>query len=241
MSWLVSDEAVNRLKATVRCITFDLDDTLWDCSSVIHHAEAKLYAWFEHHYPVIAERYTMEELLPHRITFLADYRHHSHNLTHQRKLWLAALATEFELDKALVEPAFMTYWHARNEVTLYHGVTQALASLSSCYTLGAITNGNADVHKIGIGEFFDFVVRSEEVGCSKPDPEIFRVAAARSGFELSELLHVGDDLRSDVGGAVGAGAYAVWVGDRSQLASDSPTPLAAIKQVAELVELLQPL
>ena len=32
---------------TIRCIAFDLDDTLWACKPVIEHAEQRFYAWLQ--------------------------------------------------------------------------------------------------------------------------------------------------------------------------------------------------
>jgi putative hydrolase of the HAD superfamily len=50
------------------------------------------------------------------------------------------------------------------------------------------------------------VIDSEVVGVAKPDPEIFRFALDALGVPASEdVLHVGDSLRYDVGGALAAG------------------------------------
>jgi putative hydrolase of the HAD superfamily len=44
------------------------------------------------------------------------------------------------------------------------------------------------------------------VGVAKPNPEIFRIALDALGLASSEtILHVGDSLRYDVGGALAAG------------------------------------
>ncbi|MGV6815742.1 MAG: HAD family hydrolase [Thiotrichales bacterium] len=238
MPWLIDEPAAASLRSEIRCITFDLDDTLWDCAQVIMHAETRLYHWFQEYYPAITERYSLEDLLPHRTAFLSDHQAHAHNLTHQRKLWLAALATEFSLDNSLVDPAFTTYWQARNEVTLFAGVIQALESLASHYTIGVITNGNADVNEIGIAGYFDFVVRSEEAGVAKPDPRIFQLAAAQAGVKMPEMLHIGDNLATDVEGALSAGARAIWVGEHNALTASEAQPHGLISEVAELVELL---
>ena len=38
---------------TIRVITLDLDDTLWDIAPVIELAEKSLWAWFEENYSLI--------------------------------------------------------------------------------------------------------------------------------------------------------------------------------------------
>ena len=59
---------------------------------------------------------------------------------------------------------------------------------------------------------FDAVVVSVECGYRKPDARAFEAIADRLETPLSELLHVGDDARTD-GGAGDAGATAVLLDD----------------------------
>jgi putative hydrolase of the HAD superfamily len=54
------------------------------------------------------------------------------------------------------------------------------------------------------------VIDSGRVGIAKPDPAIFRLAADALGVPVERVLHVGDSLRADVEGALGAGASAIW-------------------------------
>jgi putative hydrolase of the HAD superfamily len=60
-------------------------------------------------------------------------------------------------------------------------VETKLERLVADYIIGAITNGNADVSKIGINHQFDSVVTSEEVDVSKPDNIIFDGCRRQSG------------------------------------------------------------
>jgi len=52
---------------------------------------------------------------------------------------------------------------------------------------------------------FDATVFSDEIGYGKPDPRIFLAAAEGLGLTPSDLLHVGDNIENDVGGAQRAG------------------------------------
>ena len=87
-----------------------------------------------------------------------------------------------------------------------------LRTLSSRFTLGAITNGNADPDAIGIGHYFDFVVTPAEAGAAKPSPEIFHAALSAAGTEAASAVHVGDDPERDILGAAAVGMQCtVWV------------------------------
>jgi HAD superfamily hydrolase (TIGR01549 family) len=79
------------------------------------------------------------------------------------------------------------------------------------YGLGLITNReNAEnfyalVDRLGLRLCFDLLVVAGEVGVSKPDTGIFRVALERAGVTAQEALYVGDNYWADVVGARRAG------------------------------------
>ncbi len=55
------------------------------------------------------------------------------------------------------------------------------------------------------------VVTSEDARSYKPDPRIFEDALALTGWRREHIIHVGDSLHSDVGGAIQAGIRSGWV------------------------------
>ena len=76
-------------------------------------------------------------------------------------------------------------------------------------TLGVISNmnrnGDALLKDVGLTPYIDFVITSGEVLVEKPHPDIFTFALSRAGVKPYEAVHVGDQLTSDVEGALGAG------------------------------------
>jgi len=93
--------------------------------------------------------------------------------------------------------------------------------------IGVISNWDESLPVIlaatGIAPYLDVTVSSSRIGCAKPDRRIFEVALAESGADASRSWHVGDDLRSDVEGALQAGLRAVLLGR-----VDSPLPPRAL-------------
>jgi 2-haloacid dehalogenase/putative hydrolase of the HAD superfamily len=85
----------------------------------------------------------------------------------------------------------------------------------------------------------EHVVTSEDTRCYKPDPHIFEVALERMGVSPDRVLHVGDSLHSDVGGAAKLGITTVWVcrEDRIFDAGDA-TPNHKIGSLMELHSIL---
>ena len=75
--------------------------------------------------------------------------------------------------------------------------------------VGLISNIHQDgdelADSLGLLAHLDFTVTSMEVGAEKPKPPIFRRALEKANATPSEAVHVGDQLTSDVDGAVGVG------------------------------------
>jgi len=224
---------------TIQCITFDLDDTLWDCAPVLRGAEQAFYDWLARHHPRIAAARSPEALMEHRRAFFAGLPRMAHDMSALRKRWLHWLGEEAGVGAALVEPGFAVFRRHRNRVNLYDRVPEVLGRLGQRYRLGVITNGNADVHRIGIGHHFDFVITAAEAGAAKPAGRIFEAALAAAGVCPQEALHVGDDAHCDVGGAAAAGMHTVWVNPAGHTWNQPHPPGATIGHIAELETLLQ--
>ncbi len=79
----------------------------------------------------------------------------------------------------------------------------------------ATTATGEDVKEIlrnaGIGEFFDAVVVSTDVGCRKPDEGIFRIALEKLGLQPGEVVMVGNRVSSDILGGNRVGMTTVLV------------------------------
>ena len=222
----------------IRCVTFDLDDTLWDTGPVIVEAERRFYDWLERHCSPITARFDARSLVAHRQDFMAEFPHERHDLTGLRKRWLIHLFETHGVDPRRAEEAFRVFWEQRNAVTLFDGVEGILAGLKPRYSVGVITNGNACVHFIGIGHYFDFVVSSERAGRAKPAPEIFRLALADAGIDAHQVAHVGDDPTNDVSGAAAVGMRTVWYNPQRRPWPGGSVPDATISELSQLHEAL---
>lgn len=222
----------------IRSISFDLDDTLWPCAPVIERAERRFYGWLEQHYPEIPVRYDFDALIEHRVHHFGAHPHWHHDLTYLRKEWLKVLADEAGYPYDLVDPAFEVFWMARNEVVFFEQSEDVLDRLTGLYRLGSMTNGNADVHHIGIGHYFDYVITSAEVGKPKPHRAMYQAAIDRSGVPAEQLLHVGDDPVRDIQGASALGIRTVWVNPDDSAWPGGDEPDAMIRNISELPALL---
>jgi len=78
------------------------------------------------------------------------------------------------------------------------GNVPLLRELARRYRLGVVSNFYGNLARVcddaGIQSFFQVLVDSTEVGCSKPDPRIFQRALTALGVPASAATFVGDSL-----------------------------------------------
>ncbi|MEC8968437.1 MAG: HAD-IA family hydrolase, partial [Bacteroidota bacterium] len=79
---------------------------------------------------------------------------------------------------------------------------------------------------------FDQIITSEAVGCKKPHPEIFNYALSQSGAELTNSVMIGDDLNTDVQGAVNIGMPCIFYNPNK-----TETILPLLADVSHLLEI----
>ena len=80
----------------------------------------------------------------------------------------------------------------------------------------------------------DLLVTSEEVGISKPDPEIFHAALRRLNRAPADAVMLGDNWAADVEGARAAGIRAVWLNRSGEACPDpSVAQLRSLEPVHE--------
>jgi putative hydrolase of the HAD superfamily len=195
----------------IRAISFDLDDTLWACDPVLERAERRLYDWLDAHCPQITARYSITQMREIRISLLKNNNELKHDLTELRRRSLRNHLREFDYPETLVHQAFEVFIGARNQVTLYGDVIQVLQRLKTSYRLVALTNGNADVKRIGIDYLFDCAISAADVQAAKPDAAMFDRACERLEVSSEQMLHVGDNPFVDIQGAHNAGVPSVWI------------------------------
>lgn len=218
----------------VRAVTFDLDDTLWPVWPAIGRAERAMVAWLEVQAPVIVSRFGVAGLQELRDHIAAQKPELAHHISLMRILAMREAARRSGYAEEVGEQAFGVMWEERNRVDFYDDVEPVLRQLrSSGLIIGSLSNGNADVDRVGMGEYFDFSLNAVSGGGPKPATTMFIRAAALAGCEPAQVVHVGDDLSSDVAGAIAAGMTSVWL-NRSQ---GSRTVNQADFEIASLWEL----
>ena len=195
----------------VRAITLDLDDTIWPIGPVILRAENALGEWLREHAPRTAARYPLEAMRALRDEVAAEHPQLAHDFTRQRMIALERMLQLSEDDVGLAQAAFEVFFAARCEVEHYDDSLDALDRLAARVPLAALSNGNADLHRIGLMHVFRFQLGAREHGAATPAASIFHAACEQLGCAPGDVLHVGDDIEMDVVGAHRAGLRTCWI------------------------------
>lgn len=111
--------------------------------------------------------------------------------------------------------------------------------------LGVISNWDPGARpllsSLGLIDYFETVIISSEVGCSKPDERIFRIALDKAGVDASRCLYVGDNYYDDGIGASSVGMRYCIVNRYGTFGVEELAGQPLISGVAELVPYLEQL
>lgn len=224
----------------IKAISLDLDDTLWPILPVIERAEKVLHRWMVEHAPMAAALFSspaaVREIRDHMVSSRPDLKHDLSALRRESIRMALYRAGENPL---LADHGFDLFFAERQRVTLFEDAQPALEFLSLRFPLVAISNGNADLQRVGIGSFFRASITAREFGVGKPDPRIFHAAAGAVDVNADQVLHVGDDATLDMLGALNAGMQAAWVNRTDSLWPHELEPHVTLTNLAELCELFK--
>ncbi len=223
----------------IKAIGLDLDDTLWPIWPTIARAEAQLTQWLSDCAPgaaqVFADAAARLELRQHVAGARPDL---VHDMSAMRRECIRLALHRAGEDTRLAEPAFEVFFEHRMRVDLFADALPALQFLASRFPVVAISNGNADVGRVGIGRHFAASVSAHQLGVGKPDTRIFHAAAVAVGVAPEAMLHVGDDPALDVLGGLNAGMQTIWVNRTEHAWTHAEMPHASVSDLGQLCRLL---
>jgi FMN hydrolase / 5-amino-6-(5-phospho-D-ribitylamino)uracil phosphatase len=208
----------------VRAVAFDLDNTLWDIAPVIERAEARLHAWLHENCPRIPENVSLADMRAAREAVAREEPHNAHDFTYLRVTALTRHAREYGYGEEVAHRAFEVFFAARNELDLFADVRPALERLRTRYLLATFSNGNADLARVGLAEFFALSLNARQIGVGKPHPLCFERIAEGLRVSPHEIVYVGDDPVLDVEASRAAGLRSAWVNRFDQQWPDTLAP-----------------
>ena len=219
----------------IRAVSFDADGTLWDFPTIASEANRLLIERLRREYPefsagvdeLVATHRQVVESSPPGTPYAAMRRQAISRFVREHVGDVPGLADD-------LTDWFFDYRDSADR--LFDDVEDTLDRLKGL-VLGVITSGTTRWTRTKIGDRFSFWLAADQVGLRKPDPRVFRMAAAAADCHPREMVHVGDEVEADILGAKRAGVRAVLI-DRHGRIDGSPAD-AVIRSLAELPDLLR--
>ena len=225
----------------VEFLFLDLDDTILDFHKAEHIALSKTFRSF-------GLEPTQEVLDRYSIINRAHWQRLERKELTREQVVVGRFATLFQERDIQADPVevaakyedFLSQGHY-----FLPGAEDALKRLSSKYKLYLASNGTAKVQagrleSSGIGQYFEEIFVSQDMGANKPDKVYFdRCGEKIPGYDPSKAMMVGDSLTSDIQGGINAGMRTVWVNARGETPPAHIIPDYEIKALSQLEELLE--
>ena len=203
----------------IRAISFDLDDTLYDNRPVIERAEQWMVAYMRDTYLQTAmyDRAWWHKLklrLQQEQPALVDDVSLCRRVLLQQGLMAGGMKKAEAKREA--ENVFAHFLEVRSQVAVPDITRRVLSALAKKYPLVVITNGNVLVERLGLEGQFQHVLKAGGGFRMKPAPDLFTDMARRLQLPPQQILHVGDDVLTDVAGAIHSGYRSAWLNDVGQ-------------------------
>ena len=88
-------------------------------------------------------------------------------------------------------------------------------------------------------DYFDTIILSEDAGVNKPSPQFFSYALEQSGAQRETTLMIGDNLQTDILGALNAGIDALLYNRWNAETNDvEPAPTFVVERLLDITDIL---
>lgn len=233
-----------------KAIFLDWDDTIGDFRHAAEKSLSDIYDYFH-----------VNECFPTQEAFAQCYN--IHNLELWAKYGLGEVTKEYlefdrffypimkapkpwPVDKCISQAVLMGKVHLEHTTryfSLLPNAERVIKRLATIYPLTIVSNGFVEVQykkieRSGLGEYFQYVILSEEVGIQKPQRGIFDIALQRNGLQADEVLMIGDSWNSDIQGAINAGIDQVWIQDPRHTTDPNLPATYKVERIADVLTLL---
>jgi HAD superfamily hydrolase (TIGR01509 family) len=230
----------------LKAILFDLDDTLFDRQraqlmvlDVIAREFSDVFAGVDRQAMVDAflesDRITLLELYG-DIPMVKNVR------IRRAQVFLDLLGLDEAYADAIAELYVAAYPRSNAPID---GAVAVVEALAPKFQLGIVSNGAPDVQyrkleTLGLRQWFECIVLSEELGIRKPDPRIFWHATGLLGREPEECLCVGNSYAADIVGGKKAGVRVCWFNPGglrpAQVGVESDYEIRTLDEILEILK-----
>ena len=197
-------------------IILDLDDTLYDYKKSNENA-VQIVINYVIDNNTTHKNYDSIRTIYDNISNKVKYELASTASSHNKSIYFKHLIEELKLDYSLFLEINKLYWNSfYSNMCCFEGVKDfILWNKKNGIKIGILTDYETEyqlvkLDKLGLLQYIDCVVTSEEVGVEKPSIQMFSTILGKMGLSSNEVIMVGDNYEKDIKGALNIGIKSYW-------------------------------
>ena len=191
----------------IKVISFDLDNTLYDNSPVIKKAEKQSQQYLSKEFVKQDKIFDVDQFISVRKSLIKNNNIAFDNLTYLRQECLKQVCMNLQNSAHIVKKATEIFIDLRQEAEIPLEINYMIEEFSKRFILVSMTNGNCDAENLSVGKYFKKNYSPQQGYRAKPHTEMYKKVISDFEIKPEELLHIGDEEKSDGMGASQAGCY----------------------------------
>jgi len=192
-------------------IILDLDDTLFDYKKSNEYAVQNVINYIIDNNNTY-KKYDFIRTIYDNISNKVKYELTNTASSHNKSIYFKHLIEELKLDYTLFLEINNLYWNSfYSNMSCFEGVKDfILWNKNNGIKIGILTDYETEyqlikLEKLGLLQYIDCIITSEEVGIEKPSIQMFSTILGKMGLSSNEVIMIGDNYDKDIKGALNIG------------------------------------
>lgn len=227
----------------IKTIFFDLDHTLWDYDTNARETLFEIYDDFQLNRGFSSAEEFFQTYVVHNEKLWHLYNHGKIGRNDIRERRFYQIIADAGIDDRPTAEAMSDQFMevCPHKTAVMPGTYEILEHLKPFYQMGIITNGFSDtqaikMEKTNLNKYFDMIITSESAKARKPSAEIFNAALEESGAIAEEVMMIGDNRATDIGGALSLGWKTIWYTKEEEEAPENCWKVQHLEEIAQVME-----
>jgi len=197
-------------------IIFDLDDTIYDykiCNKLAVESVIKYIINNNNNYTYFDFIKNIYDDISNKL----KYELCNTSSCHNKSIYIKQLIEQLKLDVNLFLPLQNIYWETfYDNMICYDGVKEFIIwNKNIGKKIGILTDYETEyqiikLDKLGLLNYIDIIVTSEEVGIEKPSIQMFYTILQKMNLHSNDVIMIGDNYEKDIKGATNAKIISYW-------------------------------
>ena len=244
-------DSTNYREYNIKCVTFDIDNTLVKTGEILGKVRKKMIRYLK---GKLSTKYGKEKFYDIENRFKKILEITGSNYGYHINILLMGYNLDPKNHRELIDSTVGVYHKYRDKYFRpIRGVLGTLKTLKQKgLIVGVITDGRLDkqldkLNYLGIRDYINFRVVSEEVGFEKPNPKLFEEAIMKAreiypGLKTEECVHIGDKPEDIEGAKKGMWGVAIRVnsGPYKKLVPKKE-PDYTVRKPSQVIRIIEPL